>query len=94
MSIVVEFFCFSFSPQQEHDGPPGVEEGDDDADGQDAREDGEEDEGVADHDEQEGEGLALVEQRRRAEDVHQADEEGQAVELNWQVSVRTQNSTT
>ena len=69
-------------PDKESNDPLDVEEVDDDRGGDESGEDDEHEEGPGDHDEEQGEGLALVEEARRPQHVHQRHNQGQAVDLD------------
>ena len=69
-------------PEEEQDGPLELHEAGDDSEGDDPGEDGEEQEWVAHHDEEQRVGRALVVERRRPHDVHEGDHRSQSVDSN------------
>ena len=65
-------------PREEGKGPWQLGEVDDEGQGEDPRDDREVDEGPGDEGEEQGEGLPLVEEARRADHVHQGHKHGKA----------------
>ena len=78
---------FSFSPKEEQQGPLVVEEAGDDAECNDPRENGEEQEGEWDHDEEQGVRCALVVESGGSQDVDEWNHRRNAVYSHWKILI-------